>query len=207
LATTEISTSGSASVALAPDVATVRASVETNAPTAGEATSQNNDVYERVVGAVRNLGVNRQDVSLDYYDVSYRSPNEPTGNARTGYTVYRRFSVAVRNIQTAGNVTDACLGAGATSISGVTFGLSDDSTARTQATNRAVVNARAIAETLARAAGLHIFGIKAMQTGGFPEIGPLRTIARVTSSTSTTQMDQSNVNVVVSVGMVFLAKP
>jgi hypothetical protein len=46
-----------------------------------------------------------------------------------------------------------------------------------------------------------------MQTGGCPEIGPLRTIARVTSSTSTTQMDQSNVNVVVSVGMVFLAKP
>ena len=114
----------------------------------------------------------------------------------------------MRTIGSAGTITDACLSAGATGINGVSFGLSDEAAARAQATAKAVADARATAETLAAAARLHIVGIKAIQIGSFPGAGILRTIANVSASRGIpTSLDQSNVNVNVDVGVVFLATP
>ncbi len=213
-AETEISASGTGTISLPPNVAIVRAEISTNATTATEATSQNNSLYDQVVAALGKLGVERQDVSLDLYNVRYQSPSASRSNPYelVGYTVERSFSVTVREIGRAGTITDACLSAGATSIDGVAFRLSAEDVVRAQATAKAVADARVTAETLARAAGLHIVGIKAMQVGAFPGAipigGGLRTIAHVTSSSSLpTNLDQSNVIVSVDVGVVFLAKP
>lgn len=211
-ADTEISASGMGTVLLSPDVAIVLAEVETNAPTASEATSQNNALYDEVISSLGKLGVDRQDISLDRYNVTYQSPNAPRaslGYVRAGYTVNRTFSVTVRTIGKAGTVTDACLSAGATGILGINFGLSSEDAVRAQATAKAVSDARATAETLARAAGLHIVGIKAIQVGAFSgPISGLRTIAHVNAySGIPTHLDESSVNVSVDVGVVFLARP
>ena len=213
-AETEISASGTGTISLPPNVAIVRARIGTNAPTASEATSQNNARYDQVTSTLEKLGVDRQDISLDRYNVGYQSPNAPRvnlGYERIGYTVERSFSVTVRTIGKAGTITDAFLGAGATGIDGISFGLSAEDTVRAQATAKAVADARATAETLARAAGLHIVGIKAIQVGAFPGVAPfggLRTIAHVSANSGLpTHLDESNVNVAVDVGVVFLARP
>jgi uncharacterized protein YggE len=212
-AETEISASGTGTISLPPDVADVRAEVVTTAGTATEATSQNNSLYDQVVAALSKLGVDRQDVSLDIYNVRYQSPNASRNPYEpAGYTVERSFSVTVRQIVRAGAISDACLSAGATSINGISFRLSAEDAIRAQATAKAVADARATAATLARAGGLHIVGIKAMQVGAFPGVSPiggsLRTIAHVTAySRQPTNLDESNVIVSVDVGVVFLAKP
>ncbi len=54
---TEITASGTGTVALAPDVAMVNAAVETNAESAGDAISQNNARYDRIVEALAKLGM------------------------------------------------------------------------------------------------------------------------------------------------------
>jgi len=206
---TEITASGTGSISLPPNVATVNAAVETNAANADAAISQNNAIYDRVVGALTRLGVARTDVTLAYYNVNYNPPPSVppagSGGERYGYTVSRTFSVKVREISSAGRVSDACLGAGATAINGVTFGLADPSAARRQATAQAVAQARSNAQTLAQAAGLHIIAIKSIEsTGAGPGPIPLMRAAAVTPPT---EFDQSNVNVTVSVSVVFLAQP
>jgi uncharacterized protein YggE len=211
-AETEISASGTGTISLPPNVAIVRAAIETNATTATEATSKNNALYDQVVSALEKLGVDRQDVSLDLYNVRYQSPNAPrSAYESVGYTVERSFSVTVRAIGKAGTITDACLSAGATSINGISFRLSAEDAVRAQATARAVADARATAEALARAGGLHIVGIKAMQVGAFPGVTPMgapRVIAHVTAySGQPTSLDESNVIVSVDVGVVFVARP
>jgi len=205
---TEITAPGSGSVALPPDMATISATVETNADNANDAISQNNARYERIVTALAREGIARSDITLSYYNVNYNArpqimPPNP-GGERYGYTVTRNFSVKVRKIASAGRVSDASMGAGATAINGVTFGLSNPATARAEATRKAVADARANAQAVAAAAGMHISGIRRIEVGGGPPVpGPMM---RVAAANAPTEFDQSNVNVTVSVSVVFIAE-
>jgi uncharacterized protein len=215
-AATEITASGTGSVSMPPDVATVNAAVETNAQNADEAISQNNARYDRIVAALAKLGVARGDIALAYYNVSYNPRPRPSTPPRTsvapspsderyGYTVSRSFSVKVREIASAGPVSDACLAAGATAINGVSFGLRDPNAARAQAIARAVAAARTNAEALAQAAALRIVAMKSIELSGGEFAGPAP--LAMTKAAAPTQFDQSNVNVTVSVSVVFLAEP
>ena len=207
---TEIAASGNGSVTLPPNVATVNATVETNAPGADSAVAQNNATYARVVDAVTKAGVARADVTLAYYNMSYNPapsvmpPND--GGTRYGYTVSRAFSIKVREVGNAGRVSDACTQAGATAIDGVTFGIADPSAARAQAIAKAVADARAVAEALARAAGLHVVAIRRIEMLGGSS-GPVPMMRMAAAPSQPTQFDQSNVSVTVSVNVVFLAQP
>lgn len=206
---TEITASGTGSVSLPPDVATLNATVETNSANAEDAISQNNTRYDRIVAALANVGVARADIALTYYNVSYDPrPRTPPRNSdeRYGYTVSRSFSVKVRKMASAGRVSDACIAAGATAINGVSFGLADPSAARAQATGKAVAEARVNAEALAAAAGVRIVSIKSIELiGGGP--GPVPLMRAAAGPNPSTEFDQSNVNVTVSVNVVFLAEP
>ncbi|MGC9993201.1 MAG: SIMPL domain-containing protein [Candidatus Cybelea sp.] len=211
---TEIAASGFGRVALPPDIATVRAELQTNAVRANDAVAQNNAAYDRVVAAVGNLGIARADVALDWYNVRYNPqpgvmPANPTSE-QYGYTVSRNFEVTVRRIAMAGTITDACIDAGATSIIGVSFDLSDRTAARMQAITKAIADARANAETIARSAGLRIVSIKSISYPDTPYSEPsgMVTIARVSSGVrAPTNLDQSNVSEFASVRVVFLAEP
>ena len=203
--TTQITVTGRGAVALSPDVAIVAAGLQTNAATAAQALAANNDAYDRIVASLRGLGVARTDVTMSGYNVNYVAPRPgPANDERTGYTVSRDFSVKVRIIAKAGEVTDACIAAGATAINGVQFTLSDNAAARAQAVGLAVADARKNAELLARESALHVVGIasvsldSACDTGG-PVV--LRMAARPTA------FDQGNIEVAASVTVVFLAKP
>lgn len=207
---TEITASGTGSVSLAPNMATVNSGVESNAERADDAIAQNNAIYDRVVATLAKLGIARSDITLSYYNINYNPrPRVVPPNAsdeRYGYTVSRGFAVKVRHIGDVGRVSDACMSAGASAINGVSFGLSDPAVAREQATRKAVADARANAEAIARASALHIVGVKSIELGGTPS-GPPVPLMRVAAANAPTQFDQGNVSVTVSVSVVFLAAP
>ncbi|HEY1883951.1 MAG TPA: SIMPL domain-containing protein [Candidatus Cybelea sp.] len=216
---TEITASGTGSVSLPPDMATVNAAVETNAARAEDAVSQNNQIYERVVAALERLGIARGDVTLAYYNVNYNPPPQvippaPNGE-RYGYTVSRTFSVKVRSIGKAGAVSDACIGAGATGINGVAFGLADPSVARAQAIAKAEAEARSAAQALARSAAqalartanVRIVAVKSLELQNGGMVGPPVPMGAMARAAAPTVFDQSNVSVSVSVTAVFTAQP
>lgn len=204
--TTEITVTGRGTVALAPDVAIVSAGVQSNAPTAAAALAQNNASYDRIVAAMTRLGIARSDVTMAAYNVSYAAPRpDQSDGERSGYTVSRDFSVRVRNISNAGDVTDACIGAGATTINGVQFTLGDNAAARMRAVALAVADARKSADLLARESALHVVGISkvsldAASDGGGPVMMRM-------AAARPTAFDQGNVEVSASVTVVFLATP
>src|ERR1700729_516926 len=207
---TEVTASGTGSVSLPPDTATVNAGIETNAENANDAISQSNVVYDRVVAGLAKLGIARGDVALAYYNVSYNPRPRvapPNSGERYGYTVSRNFSVKVREIGKAGAVSDACIAAGATAINGVSFGLADPATARAQAMNRAVAEGRAKRQALAQAAGLRVTAIKSIELSGGGAPGPVPMMRMAAAPAPPTEFDQSNVNVTVSVSVVSLAEP
>jgi uncharacterized protein YggE len=83
----------------------------------------------------------------------------------------------VRVIETAGGVIDAALAAGATSMDGLTFRVSDPAAALGEARRLAVADARARAETLAAEAGVRVGAVVAIVEGGELAPGPPRPVA------------------------------
>jgi len=207
---TQITVTGEGSVAVTPDQATVRASIETTAERAQDAVSQSNTTYAGVVRAVLASGVARSDITLAYYNLTYNPrpqpvPNEPAPVGRFGYTVTRTFDVKVRDLNKTGTVVDALSTAGVTNVESVTFTASNTAHARTEATTKAMADARAKAQDAARAAGLHISGVKRITLGGAAMVQPLMRAA--TMAAAPTVFDQGSVNVNASLTVVFLAQP
>jgi len=215
-AATQISVTGTGTVALLPDEATVNASIVTNDANAENATSQNSAAYERAVRELTGRGVNRSDITLSYYNVSYQPkpqnapPNQPPQPGTYGYTVNRSFAVKVHDISKAGQIVDTLSPTAGIEINGVTFGLSNDTAARRSATNKAVADARAKAQAVAAAAGLRITNISRIDLeGAYPGPIPLiRTMSAATLSAKVpTELDTGNVNVTVNVSVMFSASP
>ncbi len=210
---THITVTGDGSIAVTPDQAAVRAAIENTAESAQDAVSQTNATYTRAVSAVVAVGVARSDITVAYYTFNYNP--RPTVNAgenippgRYGYTVTRAFDVKVRDVNKAGAVVDALTKAGVTNVESVAFTTSNPSHARSVATTKAMADARAKAQDAARAAGLHITGIGRITYGGAPTVQPLmRAVAMSAQAPEPTVFDQGNVNVSVTLTVVFLAQP
>lgn len=208
---TEIWASGSNTVSVTPDIATVNATIATNARDAASAVSQNNSRYDSAVAAIVRTGVARGDIALSYYNVNYvpkppPQPNEtPIQGTQWGYTVTRTFAVKVRVMTKAGSVVDAITNVDGATIGGVDFGVADPTKAQREAMIHAVRDARAQAETLATAAGLRIVGIKQITQGGAPVVQPMMRMSAM--APEPTNLDASSVSVREDVTIIYLASP
>ena len=210
---THITAAGHGAVSLDPNEATIRATVQTNADRAAEATAQNSAIYERVTAALTASGIARSDVTLAYYNMGY-NPRPAEASQRApgaiyGYTVTRSFDVNVRDIAKAGSVVDTLSHAGATNIDNISFGVADPTRARSEATSRAIAEARTRAEAAARAAGLRITGIESIGLDGGGQIVRPGIAADVFSmkAAAPTTFDSGSITISADVTIVFLAQP
>jgi uncharacterized protein len=213
---THITATGEGTVAVAPDQATIRASIVTNADRADDAVSQNNTIYARIVTATQAQGVARNDVTLADYNLNFNPRPSPmpsdggfAASQRYGYIVTRAFDIKVRAIAKAGAVVDAITKAGVTNVDGVSFGASDPSHARAQATAKAFADARSKADEVAKAAGLHITGIGRIEFAGTAPVVPMMRMSAMSAAApaAPTILDAGNVSVSASLTVVFLASP
>ncbi|MCR4338660.1 MAG: SIMPL domain-containing protein [Gemmatimonadaceae bacterium] len=149
-----ISVSAQGSTRITPDRATVQIGVQTQGSTAAAASAENAHVAQRVVAAVKALGIGAEQISTvnysvnpEYRDIENRRPEV------IGYMVHNTVVVDVRQIEQVGRVIDASLGAGANMINSLNFYASNTEEARRVALAAAVEKARTEAEVIARAAG------------------------------------------------------
>lgn len=165
-----ITVSGSASLFADNDIATFSIGVTTRRSTAGAALSANSVVMRSVRGAVRNAGVEPRDLQTAVVSLSRRTVG-PRKRRRTVYVATNRVSVTIRDLDRAGEIVDAAVGAGATSVFGPDFGLADPQALYRDALSLAFADARAKAERLAREAGLTLGPALRIQESGLREDG------------------------------------
>lgn len=171
-----VSVAGEGVVRLRPDLARLQVGVETRGPTAQRAQTENARLAQAVMEAVLRLGVAREDVQTAWlglapeYDYSGKNPR------LVGYRAFNQVNVTVRDLGRVGQVVDAAVAAGANNVAGVTFGLADEAAVRRQALGRAVEDARARAETLARTAGVALGEVLSLAEAEAP--GPLPVFKR-----------------------------
>ena len=150
-----IEVTGIGQAKVTPDRALVMLGVQTKGRTAAIAGQENARLAAAILAAVRAAGIAREQVSTLNYSVnpSYRYYPDGRKPELTGYDATNTVRVEVRSLELVGKVIDASLGAGANTISGLSFYASQLDSTRRAALASATQDARLSAETMATAAG------------------------------------------------------
>lgn len=142
-----------------PDEARFAAGVSTIQANAGAASAANNQAMNRVVAALRGLGIRPDDVqtrSITLNRLDY-GPN------RGRFEASNVIEVRVRDLARAGQAIAAATEAGANVLSGPNLGVGDPETASRSAYAQAYRAARARAEAYAGAAELRVVRVLAIR--------------------------------------------
>lgn len=163
----QIVTTGTGETRVSPDRATIFVGVQSRAATAAAAAADNARRQRAILDTLHVLGLGSDQLSTMNYNVApeiqYSPNNQPP--RVTGYTVTNTVRADVRKLDDVARLIDAALAKGANEISGLQFYSSKADSARRVAMALAVANARADAETLARAAGGTLGALLELSTG------------------------------------------
>jgi uncharacterized protein YggE len=151
-----ITVTGVGSIEAVPNEAQMSFGVETRAPTARAAVAANADVMRRIINALRQA--RGREIATRWVSV-YPVTND-TG-AVDGYAASNSVS-ATADVDDAAALIDAAAEAGANQISGPGLSSSNAEALYRQALGKAVAEARARAEVLAKAAGRSLGEIEAI---------------------------------------------
>lgn len=197
-----ISVSGTGRVVLSPDVADLSLGVSLTRPTAAAAREAAAGAMTKVVDAIKKGGVADKDIQTSSLSLQpvYDYSNNGQGKL-TGFQLTNIVSVTVHNLDSVGDLVDAAVAAGATSVNGVSFRVEDPTAAEAQARTAAVKDARTKADALASAAGVTIVGVSSISesSAGLPYPQPYAVAAPAKDASTPIQPGTSEVDVTVSI--------
>jgi uncharacterized protein len=147
-----VQVSGAAVVYVTPDRAMLQLGVQSNGATPDSTHAANLQAVQRVIGAVRALGVESKDIATDYYLV-YPIYTEYDALTIKGYRIDNTISITLRDVNLADDVLLAAFKSGANEVQDVQFYTSELRKYRDQARDLAVKASTEKAQALASAAG------------------------------------------------------
>ncbi len=156
-----------------PDIATIRAGVVSQAPTAAAALADNAQRMARVLAALKRGGIAARDIATANVGLSpqYRyTDGQPP--ALTGYQATNTVSVRFRDVAKAGGVLDTLVAQGANQIDGPNLSIDQPDAALDEARTDAVKQARTRADLYAAAAGMKVVRVISIAEAGQNAGGP-----------------------------------
>ncbi|HEX5419438.1 MAG TPA: SIMPL domain-containing protein [Gammaproteobacteria bacterium] len=204
-----ISVSATAQVSAAPDQATVRLGAVAEAGEAADAQQRINAVMQKVLEAVKGLGVPERAIRTDslslspVYSQAQRGDNEPRTPQIIGYRAVDVVTVDLDDLAKIGAVVDAGIQAGANRLQGISFQIRNDSAARAQALAQAVREARADADAVASAMNVRITGVSSVVAGGYSTRPPQPYVAEAFAAKVATPVQPGQVDVSANVSMTY----
>jgi len=202
-APSSVSTNGRAEATVTPDRATVTVAVETRGATAAAASQSNAAIQQRVLTALRALGLPNERLGTSGFSVTPEMAYAEGQSPRvTGYVARNAVRAQILDVATVGKVIDAALGAGATNIENVDFTASKLDDARRSAMAEAVRGACLDAQAMASATGGAIgHPLELSVSYDMPGPRPMMAMARGKADMAeSTPINAGNINVTVMVG-------
>lgn len=147
-----ITVNGSANVMVKPDVAYLNIGVETKEKVASVSQQKNKETMEKVMKAMKALGVKSEDMSTENYSL-FRTYDYVKETQVQYFMTTNTLKVTVSDFEKIGKILDAAADAGANNIYGIRFALLDESKAYDIALDKAIKNATLKADRIAKAMG------------------------------------------------------
>lgn len=151
-----ITIQGEGKAAAVPDIGQITVSIVTEQKDAAAAMEANNTQFNKLVEALRQAGIEKQDMTTSAYNV-YPKYEWPDGRqVLIGYEVSQSLSVKIRNLDKAGSIIALAGQNGANQVSGLSFTIDNPEALREEARAKALENAQQKARTLAKQAGVSL---------------------------------------------------
>jgi hypothetical protein len=210
-----LTVTGEAEVSTRPDEAVVRLGAVAQAPQASAAQQQVNEIMTRAIEDIRRLGIVEDaittvGVSLQpIYSQPQPRPTDqiPPEPKITGYRASNSVRVRLSDLKKVGEVIDAGIEAGANQIEELSFGLKDDTAARSVALQDAARQAKAKADAIAEAMNLKIDGVLEISEGGVQIMPKYYAGARLAMADAATPVQPGQVQVNATVTVTYRISP
>jgi uncharacterized protein YggE len=148
-----VTVTGEATLSVAPDRAIVRAGVTNEAKTAAEAMAANSRQMAAVLTALKAAGI--AEVDIQTTRVNLDTVVSPGGGSHiVGFRASNQVTVQIRDIARASDILDRLVTAGANTLSGLDFIVSDQSKVLDKVRAEAIADARRKAQIYAQAANV-----------------------------------------------------
>jgi uncharacterized protein YggE len=168
-----ITVTASGTVEAEPDRARITLGVTTQAPSARQAMTENNEAMAKVISELKAKGIDAKDIQTAAFNVEpvidYSKDGAPPKT--TAYRVGNQVTVLVRDLNQLGAVLDDVNSAGANQVQGLAFEVSNADTLKDDARRQAVGKAQQRAKLLAAAAGAEVGDV--MQISEETSNGPI----------------------------------
>ncbi len=163
-----ITVASTATISTSPDEAVITFSVHTDSPNSMVALNENSRIMNGVIAGMKSLGITLRDMETRNISLSPQTINRGLSTESTIYNASTSLEVKVHDFDLIGSAIEKGVAAGATSVRGVKFQVSDPVTAKKRALESAVESARAKADALAGAAGTEVTGVVQIKEEGAP---------------------------------------
>ncbi len=175
-----ITVTGSATISVVPDMATVSLGVTTAGDTAAAAMAANTEAVSAVIARLIVAKVADRDMQTSSLSVNPNWVQNASGDGQVikGYIASNQLTVRIRALETTGSVLDAAVTDGANTLNGVTFGLQDQRPTEDAARQQAVADAVARATLLATAAGEKLGPVESITEDGAQQPFPMATFSK-----------------------------
>jgi len=158
-----ISISGSGEVLAVSDIASLTVNLTKDGATAKEAQDLLNETITKTLKYLKDQKIEDKDIKSEYgglnpkysYDKCYTYPC-PVNSKIIGYTATQSMVIKVREVDNANIIKTGLAELGITDISGPSFGIDDEEIYKNEARSKAIVEARAKAEVLAKELGVRL---------------------------------------------------
>ncbi len=181
-----ISMTGHGEMRAVPDQVQINAGVTSSAATAAAALAANTARMKGVFDTLRKMGVPERAIQTINFSVS----PQYTGGANnerprlTGYQVNNEVSVRLDDVSKLGAALDALVTAGANQMNGINFSIREPAPLLEKARAAAVADARARAETYAKAAGVTLGPVQSINEGGAEPPRPMYKVMAMSADRS-----------------------
>lgn len=150
---------GTGTVEVKPDIASISATTQATADTSAEALDAASKRMEKVIATMKELGIAEDDLRTEsastYQDYDSKR-----------WTAQQTLVVTVREIDRAGELLTAANAAGAQNVYGPGFSVEDQTGAYRESIDKAISDARAKADAAAAAMGVKVTGIVSVDETG-----------------------------------------
>ncbi len=159
-----ITVSGSGSATGMPNQAVFTFGVTSNGKTAVQALAGDSTAMRKLIDALKAAGIPSD--ALQTASVSLSPLTSDQGDVIVGYSASNSVSATIASIARAGELVDAAVAAGANQVDGPNLTIADQAALYQQALRAAIADARAKAQVLADASGLHVGAVTSVEESG-----------------------------------------
>src|SRR4030042_2708603 len=151
-----INVSGQGKVLIKPDIGQVDLAVVTEVSTVAKAVSDNNQKMNKIIQAMKGLGVSENDLKTVIYNINPKYQYTSGRSSIIGYEVNQTLQVKIRDLDKTSQVLEKAAELGANQVGSLSFTIDDPEKIKEEARQKAIENAKKKAGEMEKSLGIKL---------------------------------------------------